>query len=142
MPSGVLDANEVIGLSKGGVFQHLAALYAPLYVPADVRREVIEEGHGRPGAAELAGALGAWIVEVTPDPATVAAFAALPSLGDREVIAVAVANSVDHVLSEDLAVAREARLLCLTCLASAQVVVVMKSQGCIPAVKSVLNRMR
>ena len=33
MLRGVLDANMVIGLVKGGVFNLLPSLYAPLYIP-------------------------------------------------------------------------------------------------------------
>src|ERR1044071_4366873 len=101
--TGVLDASVIIGLAKGGVFQHLAALYRPLYVPRAVSAEVVAHGQSRAGAAELAQALGVWITEVVPDPATLQPFSTLRSLADREVLAVAhdPALSVDHILSDD-----------------------------------------
>jgi predicted nucleic acid-binding protein len=142
MSSGILDANGAIGLAKGGVFHHLPALYAPLYVPTAVREEVVDQGAGRPGAAELAAALGSWITEVTPDAASLAAVAVLPDLADRQVLAVAKARSVDHALTEDDTLRRELRALGVTCLRGPEVVMLMKTQGCIAAVKPVLDRMR
>lgn len=53
---GVLDANMVIGLVKGGVFHLLPSLYAPLYIPTGVQQEVLTV-QGRPGEKELALAL-------------------------------------------------------------------------------------
>jgi hypothetical protein len=58
MPSGVLDANMVIGLAKGGVFNLLASLYAPLFVPPAVIQEITVQGQGRAGVTELQQALG------------------------------------------------------------------------------------
>ena len=88
MLRGVLDANMVIGLVKGGVFDLLSSLYAPLYIPTGVRQEVLT-GQGRPGEAELAQALQAWITEVSPDLGRVPRVSASLSSADREVLAVA-----------------------------------------------------
>src|SRR3712207_1409411 len=98
MLTGVLDSSATIGLSKGGVLDRLSVLYSPLYIPSAVRQEVIGQGGGRAGAAELANALGSWITEVTPNPTTLQQFAALRSQADREVLATALDQQVDHVL--------------------------------------------
>ncbi|HTE19092.1 MAG TPA: hypothetical protein VK689_12015 [Armatimonadota bacterium] len=37
--SGVLDASVAIDLSRGGLFERLAEVYDPLYVPPAVVRE-------------------------------------------------------------------------------------------------------
>ncbi len=74
MLTGVLDANAIIGLCLGGVFGLLPSLYTPMYLPPLVTAEVIASGSSRPGAAELAQALGVWITEDTPDPAAVSRF--------------------------------------------------------------------
>jgi hypothetical protein len=58
--TGVLDANAVIGLAQGEVFDRLAALYAALYIPPAVVQEVITQGAGLAGAEELRRALGIW----------------------------------------------------------------------------------
>jgi uncharacterized protein len=142
MPSAVSDANVVIGLAKGEVFPHLAALYSPIYVPPAVRHEVIDQGQGRPGEAELAQALGSWIVEVAPDPAILQTLPATGSVADREVLAVALERGTDHILSDDGVVRREAAQRNRVCLQTPQVVVLMKDQGLISEVKPVLDRMR
>src|SRR5690349_9410219 len=139
--TGVLDATVIIGLAKGGVFHHLAALYRPLYVPRAVAAEVIGHGQGRTGAAELAQALGVWITEVVPDPPTLLPFGGLRSFADREVLAVAhdLSRSVDHILSDDDHLLRYRTTLQLVCLRTTDVVGLLKRQGLIAEVKPVLH---
>lgn len=141
MASAVLDANVVIGLVKGGVFQHLADLYSPLYVPPTVRQEITAQTPPRPGTVELAQALGQWITEATPDPAALQQFTSVGAIADREVLALAKERAVDHVLSGDRVVRREAQSLGLVVLSASLVVVLMKGQGLIAAVKPVLDQM-
>jgi hypothetical protein len=68
--TGVLDANVAIGLAKGEVFDRLASLYQTLCLAPAVKSEVISQGQGLAGAAELAKALGLWVIEFPPDPKT------------------------------------------------------------------------
>jgi predicted nucleic acid-binding protein len=140
--SGVLDAEIVIGLAKGGVFDLLAAVYAPLYVPIAVRREVIT-GRGLAGEAELTRALGHWIREVAPPPPIPVLSPAL-SAADHEVLAVArdPARAIDHVLSGDRVLHRVATDLGLTCLRATEAVVLFKQCGLATDVKAVLDRMQ
>jgi hypothetical protein len=49
----VLDSNAVIGLAKGECLELICALFQQVLIPTVVRREVIEEGVGRPGSREL-----------------------------------------------------------------------------------------
>ncbi len=140
--SGALDANVAIGLAKGEVFNHLASLFSPLSVPAAVRHEVVDQAQGRAGATELSQALNDWITEVAPDPTSVQQFAGLSSVADRELLAVAVDQQTDFVLTEDRVVRQEAAAAGLDCLGVSEVVVLMKDQGLIPAVRPVLDRMR
>jgi predicted nucleic acid-binding protein len=138
---GVLDAMMVIGLAKGGIFDRLVSVYAPLYVPTTVKQEVIT-GRGLAGESELTQALGVWITEVTPAPHLVLPFSQILSLADREVLAVALAEGVDHVLTDDADVQREAGRYGLTWLRTTEVVVLLKRCGHVSDVKSVLDRMR
>lgn len=87
--AGVLDSTGIIGLAKGQVFERLAGIYQRLYVPSAVRKEIIQQGQGRPGAGELTAALGTWVIEVLPAPHLLSPFAALRSPADRAVLAVA-----------------------------------------------------
>lgn len=142
MPNAVLDANVAIGLAQGGVFELLQNLYAPLCVPPAVVREVIVQGQGQAGAAELQRALGQWVLEVAPNPQRVQQFSPPLPPADGEVLALAVERSVDFILSGDRAIQREAQQQGLTSLSAAQVVVLMKDAGLIPALRPVLDRMR
>jgi predicted nucleic acid-binding protein len=140
MWTGVLDANAIIGLVKGGVFALLALLYRSLYVPRAVREEII--GQGRTGETELAQALGVWITEVVPSHATLQQFPLTLSLADRQVLAVAVEQGADHVITGDDRVIRQASALGLTWIRATDVVVLLKREGHLSEVKSVLDRMR
>jgi predicted nucleic acid-binding protein len=143
MLSAVLDANMVIGLAKGDVFDLLASVYAPLYVPSAVTREVIGQGQGRAGAVELARALGGWITEVTPSLQSVRPLVStLRSKADRQVIAVAQAHAVDHLLTNDGRLAHVARRYGITCLEVPEVILLLKRRKLISEVKSTLDRMR
>jgi predicted nucleic acid-binding protein len=138
----VVDANSVIGLAKGQVFALLPRLFAAISVPSEVAREVIQREQGRPGSGELAVALGSWASEMTPDPALIASFAASLSLADREVLAVAQGTRGATILTDDRGLRREAGRHQLPCAGLAEVVVMMKLQGLIPAVNPVLDSLR
>jgi predicted nucleic acid-binding protein len=140
---GVIDASMVIGLAKGNVLDLLQYLYQPLYVTTDVREEVITESD-LPGAAELTQALGRWITEITPDPSGVQMVSASLSPADRGVLAVAIdpARAIDHVLTGDAQLYREAERQGRVSLSVTDVVVFLKQEGLITDVKSVLDRMR
>jgi predicted nucleic acid-binding protein len=141
--TGVLDAEMVIGLVKGGVFACLSSLYAPLYIPAAVRQEVIT-GRGLAGEAELTQALGHWIREVPSPASPPPTVSTALSVADHEVLAIAQdpAWAVDHVLSGDRVLFRVASDLGLTCLRATDVVVLFKARGLVTAVKEVLDRMQ
>src|ERR1051326_6638174 len=139
--SAVADANAVIGLTRGGVFPLLARQYAVLYVPPSVVQEVVVKGHGRPGASELAQALGSWVRELTPGAAPVGPMAAGLSAADRDVLAIAREQGVDHILSSDDGVYREATRLGLICLSVLEVIARMKREGLITSVRVVLDAM-
>lgn len=140
--AGVLDANPIIGLSLGGVFDRLASLYAALYIPPAVVQEVTMQGQGLPGAAQLQRALGSWVTEVAPDPQQVQQFAALRSEGDREVLALASERGVDHILTSDRQLASHARGHGIACVSTALVVVLLKDHGLIHEARPVLDQMR
>jgi predicted nucleic acid-binding protein len=142
--TAVLDATVIIGLAKGGVFDHLRSLYTTLYVPDLVSEEVIQHASGRPGANELALALGVWIMKVVPDPVGMQPFATLRSTADRQVLAIAhdPRRAVDHLLSDDDQLLRRATNSQLIRLRTPDLVVLMKRRGLLPEAKAVLDRMR
>jgi predicted nucleic acid-binding protein len=141
--TGVLDAEMVIGLVKGAAFDCLPSVYAPLYIPAAVRQEVIT-GRGLAGETELTQALGHWIREVPSPVSPLPTVSTALSAADREVLAVAQdpAWAVDHVLSGDRVLFRVASDRGLTCLRATDVVVLFKARGLVTTVKEVLDRMQ
>lgn len=140
--TGVLDANAIIGLAQGGVFDQLASLYASLYIPPAVIREVTGQGHGLAGDEELRRALGSWVTEAAPDPVRIQQFMALRSAADREVLAIAQERGVDHILTSNGQLASHAHRYGLACLSITLVVVLLKDHGLVSEVKPILDRMR
>jgi predicted nucleic acid-binding protein len=113
-----------------------------LYIPTGVKQEVLT-GQGRPGEQELAQALQTWITEVTPDPGFAPEGSPSLSEADREVLAVAAdpAMAIDHVLTGDDRIYQEAERSGFTCFSVTDLVVFLKAQGMVPAVKPILDRM-
>lgn len=135
MPSAVVDANVVIGLSKGGCFHLLPTLFARVYVTEGVRREIILLGRGRAGSEELQQALSQdWAVaaETSADRALMV---------DYEVIEAAKRYSVDYVLTGDVEVAAMAESYGFKHLSAPDIVAALKLNGAIPSAHSVLQRM-
>jgi predicted nucleic acid-binding protein len=141
--AAVTDSTSIIGLSKGGVFNLLASLYDPLYVPRAVRREIIDRGRGRAGSTELQQALGQWITEVVPTAASRRPYRGLRSVADRQVLAVAhdPSYAIDHMLTDDDGLVGRVVRAELVCLRTPDVVVLLKRQGLIPEVRAVLDQM-
>jgi len=144
--TGVLDAEMTIGLAKGEVFHHIASLYTAVYVPPGIVEEIVVNGRGRPGSAELKQALGAWVREEMPAPALVQRFAAEPiSAHDREVLAlVQQRQAFDrevHLLGNDEVVLRVAGLHQLRYQRVTDLVVAMKQRGLVSQARSVFELM-
>ena len=137
----VLDSNVAIGLAKGECLEHIRALFSRVVIPPAVRREVIEEAHGRPGGRELEAAVGAWIDETAP--AAIAVGAAIPGANteDQQVLALA-AELGAVVLSDDAVLRREADRLAISALGVVEIVLLLKYQGTIPAVRPALDLMQ
>ena len=60
------NTTPLIALAQVQVFPLLQALYGALWVPPAVYREVVTEGHDRPGAQETAEAVAAGWLTVLP----------------------------------------------------------------------------
>src|SRR5262249_6987125 len=138
--TAVLDANAIIGLVKGDVFDLLRSLYGSVYVPAAVKEEIVTHGQGRPGTDELRLALAAWITEVATDLSLLPLLPSSLSAADRAVLAAALspATQIDHILADDRHLVREANRLGLTCLRTPDVAILLKTQGLIARVQPVL----
>ena len=63
----VSDASPIIVLSKIGLFSLLRDRFHDIHIPEAAYEEVVLEGKGLPGSAELKAARGDWI-QVHPNP--------------------------------------------------------------------------
>jgi predicted nucleic acid-binding protein len=137
----VLDSNVAIGLAKGECLEHIRTLFLRVVIPPAVRREVIEEAHGRVGGRELEAAVGVWIHETAP--AGIGDGAAIPGVSteDRQVLALA-AELGAVVLSDDAVLRREADRLGISALGVVEIVLLLKYQGILPAIKPILDLMQ
>lgn len=138
----VIDANSIIGLVKGECFDLLPQLFSQLYVPPAVRCEVIDEGTGLPGEAELVRAIGHWIIEQPPSAAVARALVPALHSDDAEVLALALDLSADRLLTSDHRLRREASARGVVVLSEPEVLLVLKQLRLIPGVRGVLDRMR
>lgn len=137
----VIDANTIIGLAKGGVFDLLARLFGAVHVPAPVVNEIVVKGQGRPGALELTQALGSWAVENAAPPSSLEPFAGSLSEADRSVLAVARTIGADYIVTDDRHLRREAEHHHLACLRVAEVILLMKNHGLLSEIRPVFDQM-
>ena len=139
MPGVVLDASDVIGVARCDVFEHHASLFSRVVVPPAVVQEIVVQGRERPGAVELRRALGDWVTQVTPQPSGIPQLPPALSLSDCEILALALEIAADEILTGDRLLQREAATLGVSCLTTAEVVVIMKLEGLIPSARAALD---
>ena len=83
-----------------------------------------------------------WITEVAPDPERVSLLPATLSPTDREILALALDRSVDHLLTNDARLRQTASQYHVVTLQTPNLLVLWKDQGLIPEVRPILDRMR
>jgi uncharacterized protein len=137
----VLDSNAVIGLAKGECLELLRGVFRKVLIPTVVRREVIEEGVGRPGSRELGAALGEWIEERTPTNKRINPSVPATSPEDQEVLRLA-AECGAVLVTDDSALQSEAARLGILTIGTVEAVILLKQKEVIPAVKPVLDLMQ
>jgi predicted nucleic acid-binding protein len=109
----VVDSSSVIGLTHIDVFPHLPDIFQEIVIPDFVYHEVVVNGHGRPGAAEVAQAVqDGWLVQQTvQDTLAVKALLTNLSQGEAEVIILAQERSCDYALIDEKLARNVAALL-------------------------------
>lgn len=135
----VVDATTIIALAKGNCFHYLQRLFIDVYIPIEIKREVIDEGKGRPGEKELRGALGIWVRERKPREEIMHQFSLTLSEGDRQVLALAKEIGADYLLTDDGVLQKEADRHGIACLKTPELLVLFKAEGLISAVRPVLD---
>ena len=137
----ILDSNVVIGLAKGECFESLRVLFEQVWVSPGVRREIVEEGGGRPGCRELQAGLGVWIQERTPSGQPGSVETPAMTREDREVLGLA-AELSGILVTDDFVLRREGERLGLIVLGAVEIAVLLKQRGILSVVKPVLDLMQ
>lgn len=123
-----------------GHLELLRSLYAKVYVPEAVVREVMRGGASGAGGGAFAQA--AWIVRRVAGSAPHPLLVATLDQGEAEVVTLAVELSIRHVLIDETAGRRVARLLGLEVSGTVGALLRGKREGHIAAVRPLLDELR
>lgn len=109
----VVDSSSIIGLTHIDLFLRLSTIFQEVSIPDFVYHEVVVNGHGRPGAADVAQAVqDGWLVQQTvQDTLAVKALLTNLSQGEAEVIILAQERSCDYALIDEKLARNVAALL-------------------------------
>lgn len=139
----VLDANAVIGYSKGNCFDILAGLFTRVLVARSTYDEVVVRGRGKAGSLELeAGVQAGWVEVIDPSQASLDAFGDVKDPDDRSVVALAFELSPDALVTDDVALLRVAQKRGLVVSGVLEILMLAKLGGYLEAVGPVLDRMQ
>jgi predicted nucleic acid-binding protein len=138
----VANSGPLIAFAVIGQFDLLRQVYGGLRIPQAVYDEVVVQGAGQPGAAEVRGAN--WIqVEAVQDTRRVGQLQIQQGLhaGECEAIVLATEQQADVVLLDDKDARTIAQQAGLKVVGSAGVLVAAKRGGLIPEVRPLLDAM-
>jgi predicted nucleic acid-binding protein len=137
----VADATPLIYLAAIGKFDLLPDLYGRITVPSAVYEEVVIQGAGRWGAAEMASA--GWIDrETVRDPTKVVSLQLRLDSGENEVVVLAEELRADLVLMDEMAGRHELDQRGVTFMGAVGVLMQAKQRGFIGPLKPELDRLR
>lgn len=139
----ISNATPLINLSVIGLLDLLHTLFGTIIIPEAVYQEVVVDGQGRPGAAEVSNA--SWIMrQAVTDQQAVQQLMNGTSLkrGESEVIILATELPPDYLILDDLAARRYARKNQLPMIGTVGVVLAAKAQHLIASVKQPLDALR
>jgi predicted nucleic acid-binding protein len=137
-PPGVLDANGIIGLAKGGCFSLIPHLFSALYVPSLVVPEITDQV----SQAELATALRGWLREEAPTGVSLGATPPHKGEADRHVLALAIDHRPALIVTGDRGLQNKAKQLLVATIDAPTVVRLLVEANLIPAAKPHLDQMR
>ena len=136
----VINASPIIVLAKVGLIEKVPALAAPLVVPEPVALEVRRGKEDDPAVRWLKDAGRGFVRPAEPVPPQLAGSGI--GLGERSVIAWALAHPGFIAVLDDSAARSQARRLALPFLGTVGVVIRMKQAGLIDRVKPRLLQIR
>lgn len=144
MPLVLSDASTLIHLAAIGRLALLRDLYQEITVPAAVWQEVVEEGRGRAGTAEVEAARQAgWIKLLAPsrEPLLQLLERDLDE-GESEVIALAIERQADLILLDETDARQVAERCGLPKTGVIGVLIRAKREGRIASLQAELDRLR
>jgi len=137
----VSNASPLINLARIGQLDLLRQVYGEVWIPEAVRREVVEEGAGQPGAQEVQAAKWIKTQTITNGPLVQALRQELDA-GEAEAIVLALETSADVLLMDERLGREAARHLGVAVTGLIGLFVEAKHRGLIPAVKPSLDALR
>jgi predicted nucleic acid-binding protein len=136
----VSNSSPLIGLSAIGSLNLLNSLYGTIHIPEAVYEEVVVKGHGRTGAQEVD--VASWIIRHTvTDAREVTQLRDKAGLhqGESEAIMLAIELHASEVILDDPSARHYATEQKLPVIGTVGVLLVAKTKGLIPSVKSPLD---
>ena len=137
----VSNASPLINLARIGQLDLLPKVYGEVRIPEAVRREVVEEGAGQPGAQEVDAADWIKTQTITNRPLVQALGQDLDS-GEAEAIVLALETEADLLLMDERLGREAARHLGVTVTGLIGLFVEAKHRGLISAIKPLLDALR
>lgn len=144
MPAVISNSSTLIHLAAIGRLSLLREFYGYVTIPPAVWQEVVEEGRGRAGAAEVQDACSAgWLtVAASKDMALLALLRRDLDGGEAEAIALAVEIGADLVLLDESDARQEAGRLGLAITGVVGILLRAKLEGKIASLRHELDRLR
>ena len=143
--SAVADSTPLIYLSWLQDFYLLERLFGAVTIPPAVYREVVLEGRGLPGAAEVRRAEGDWLaVAEEPQAEQVAQIMQHHGIeeGESQAIVLSLAIAAEVVLLDDKRAVKVARQAGLQVVRTTAIYVAAKRLGLVPSVRDKLDQFR
>ena len=139
----VTNSTPLIALSKINRLELLQEIYRSIYIPEEVYTEVVVNGVGKPGAAEVA--LADWIIcqPVTDrNQILILHHRTLIDLGECGAIVLAQEIEAERIIIDDRVARQVAIAKGLSVVGTVGVIRVAKARQIIPAVKPILDDLR
>ena len=139
----VTNSTPLIELSKINRLELLREIYGSIYIPEEVYTEVVVNGVGKPGAAEVEAADWIFCQSVTSrDQVFILHNQTLIDLGECGAIVLAQEIKADRIIIDDRVARQVAMIKGLSVIGTVGVLRVAKAQRIIPTVKPILDDLR
>ena len=144
MAIAVSNASPLIHLAAIGSFDLLHDFFQEIRIPPAVWREVVEEGRGRPGAAEVEQAATQRWLRVVPleDEALAKSLKRVLDDGEAEAVGLAVQEKADVVLLDETEARKAAEVQGLVKTGVIGLLIRAKRQAKVNSLKERLDRLR